>query len=76
MTTPTDASAAESGAGATDAFRRSGKLHEGADIPPERVSLLAGELIRAANDIAEKHEVTYEEYNILKSWLIQVGEDG
>jgi catechol 1,2-dioxygenase len=76
MTSETTPRAAESGAGATDVFRQSGKLQEEADIPPERVSLLAGELLKAANEIAEQHEVTYEEYNILKAWLIQVGEDG
>lgn len=76
MTSEIEARAADSGAGATDTFRQSGKLQGGADIPPERVNLLAGELIKAANDIAEKHEVTYEEFNVLKAWLIQVGEDG
>src|SRR5699024_5729923 len=76
MTREVTPRAAESGAGATDVFRQSGKLQGEADIPPERVNLLAGELIKAANDIAEKHAVTYEEFNILKAWMIQVGEDG
>lgn len=76
MTSEIDARAADSGAGATETFRRSGKMQGQADIPPERVNLLAGELIKAANNIAEKHEVTYEEFNILKAWMIQVGEDG
>lgn len=75
-TSTSEARAADSGSEATDRFRQSGKLGEGLQVPPERVSLLAGELIRAANDIAEKHQVTYEEYNVLKAWLIQVGEDG
>lgn len=71
-----EARAADSGSEATERFRQSGKLGDALDVPPERVSLLAGELIEAANNIAEKHEVTYEEYNALKAWLIQVGEDG
>lgn len=75
-TSTSEARAADSGSEATDRFRQSGKLGEGLQVPPERVSLLAGELIKAANDIAEKHQVTYEEYNVLKAWLIQVGEDG
>ena len=45
-------------------------------MPKERVSLLAGALIKAANDIVVEHEVTYEEYNALKAWLIKVGTDG
>ena len=76
MTSTAEARAADSGAGATARFQESGKLGGEATIPPERVSLLAGELIKAANDIAEKHEVTYEEFNYLKAWMIQVGEDG
>jgi len=76
MTSDAIPRAAESGAGATDVFKKSGKLQSELDIPPERVNLLAGELIKAANDIAEKHEVTYEEFNIFKAWMIQVGEDG
>lgn len=77
MSTSTEeARAAASGSEATQRFRQSGKIGKGVDVPPERVSLLAGELIKAANDIAEKHGVTYEEYNVLKAWLIQVGEDG
>ena len=75
MTTETAASAAASGNAATDRFRASGKTASiAADV--ERVNLLAGKLIKAANDIVLEERVTYDEYNALKAWLIKVGEDG
>ncbi|MCT2020858.1 catechol 1,2-dioxygenase [Kocuria marina] len=67
--------AVEAGTKATERFAASGKKSK-LDVPKERVSLLAGALIKAANDIVEEHEVTYEEYNALKAWLIKVGTDG
>lgn len=70
-----EARAAEAGNKATERFVESGKLAK-VDVPKERVSLLAGALIKAANDIVVEHEVTYEEYNALKAWLIKVGTDG
>ena len=70
-----EGTAVEAGSLATERFAQSGKLNK-FEVPKERVSLLAGELIQAANDIAIKHEVTYEEYNALKAWLIKVGTDG
>lgn len=75
MTTETAASAAASGNAATDRFRASGKTASiAADV--ERVNLLAGKLIKAANDIVLEERVTYDEFNALKAWLIKVGEDG
>src|SRR5262249_48367451 len=44
--------------------------------PKERVDLLAREVIGAVHDTIRKHNVSYDEYNALKAWLIQVGEDG
>jgi catechol 1,2-dioxygenase len=76
MTTETQASAAASGNAATTRFRESGKTGQSADISTERVSVLAGRIIKAANDIVLEERVTYDEYNALKSWLIKVGEDG
>lgn len=70
-----EGTAVEAGTLATERFAQSGKLNK-LEVPKERVSQLAGELIQAANDIAIKHEVTYEEYNALKAWLIKVGTDG
>jgi catechol 1,2-dioxygenase len=70
-----EGTAVEAGSKATERFTASGKLAQ-LDVPKERVSLLAGALIKAANDIVVEHEVTYEEYNALKAWLIKVGTDG
>ena len=68
------ATAAASGANATQRFRENKQTSAVAN--QERVALLAGRLIKAANDIVLEERVTYEEYNALKAWLIQVGEDG
>jgi len=76
MTSIPEARAADSGAGATERFRESGKLGDGADISLERAQTLIGAIVQSVNDLAEKHQLTYEEFNILKAWLIQVGEDG
>ena len=68
------ATAAATGASATERFRadKAGAT----DTPPERVSLLARELLEAVYGIIRKHDVTYPEYDALKAWLIQVGADG
>ncbi|WP_328324165.1 catechol 1,2-dioxygenase [Streptomyces sp. NBC_00455] len=69
------ATAAASGAAATEQFRgRRSSGTPGADT--QRVDTLVTELLTATHDIIRRHEVTYEEYNALKAWLIQVGEDG
>jgi catechol 1,2-dioxygenase len=47
-----------------------------AHTQPERVSLLAREVLQSVHDIVRKHQVTYPEYDALKAWLIQVGADG
>ncbi|MEU5259783.1 catechol 1,2-dioxygenase [Amycolatopsis sp. NPDC021455] len=69
------ATAAASGANATERFK-SDKLAGVAGTPPERVSLLAREVLEAVHGTIRRHKVTYDEYNALKSWLISVGEDG
>lgn len=73
-TTEERATAAATGASATERFRTD--KAGAADTPPERVSLLAREVLQALYDIIRKHQVTYPEYNTLKAWLIQVGADG
>ena len=70
-----EGTAVEAGSKATERFTASSKLAK-LNVPKERVSLLAGAAIKAINDIAVEHEVTYEEYNALKAWLIKVGADG
>jgi len=74
MTMEFQATAAASGANATERFRENKK--HAASSSQERVSLLASRLIKAINDTVIEEKVTYDEYNALKAWLIQVGEDG
>ena len=68
------ATAAGSGANATATFAR--KERSGARTDPARVSAIASETLGALHDIIRRHQVTYAEYDALKSWLIQVGADG
>ncbi|MEU9369229.1 catechol 1,2-dioxygenase [Streptomyces avermitilis] len=71
------ATAAASGASATDRFRTDKASASGQAVADtERVNTLATEMISAVHDVIRRHQVTYEEYNALKSWLISVGEDG
>ncbi|MFE7300635.1 catechol 1,2-dioxygenase [Streptomyces sp. NPDC057579] len=74
-TTIEQATAAASGAAATEQFRSKQRM-ETADVDIKRVDTLVTELLTAAHDIIRRHKVTYAEYDALKSWLIQVGEDG
>lgn len=69
------ATAASSGASATERFRSDKSLSE-ANTPPERVDKLARRVIDAVLQTVHEEKVTYEEYNALKSWLIQIGVDG
>jgi catechol 1,2-dioxygenase len=68
------ATAAATGASATERFRTD--KHHGADSSPERVSLLAREVLEAVHATIRKHRVGYAEYDALKAWLIRVGADG
>lgn len=68
------ATAAASGASATEVFQQ--KARTGLDTSTERVATLVSELLDAVHGIVRKHQVTYAEYDVLKSWLIQVGADG
>ncbi|HWW54419.1 MAG TPA: dioxygenase, partial [Acidimicrobiales bacterium] len=71
------ASAAASGASATARFVTDKAAFAAVkDTPPERVDLLAREILDAIHATIRRHQVTYDEYNALKTWLIQVGEDG
>lgn len=65
--------AADSGTRATEAFLRK---ERSSTVSTERVAAIASDAIRSLHDVIRKHEVTYDEYDGLKSWLIQVGEDG
>ncbi|MGW7541576.1 catechol 1,2-dioxygenase [Streptomyces sp. NPDC054770] len=70
------ATAAASGASATERFLtdRTGAPADGVDTA--RVDTLTTAVITAVHDVIRRHHVTYEEYNALKSWLISVGQDG
>ncbi|MEV8546777.1 catechol 1,2-dioxygenase [Streptomyces sp. NPDC051572] len=71
------ATAAASGASATDRFRTDKATATARAVADtERVNTLATELISAVHDVIRRNQVTYEEYNALKAWLISVGEDG
>lgn len=76
--TETTAKAADSGANASARFReRQARANEAAGVVDhERVALLAGKAVKALTDIVEEEQVSYEEYNAFKAWLIKVGEDG
>jgi len=67
------ATAAESGANATERFL---DRKTAATSSPERVSALVMSVLEAVYDTIRTHKVTYDEYNALKAWMIKVGEDG
>lgn len=69
------ASAAATGGSATARFFAD-KSATAAQTSKERVDLLAREVLNALHTTVRTHQVTYDEYNALKAWLIQVGEDG
>ena len=69
------ATAAATGSSATERFRTD-KAGNTAATPPERVDLLAREVIGAVHATVRRHNVTYAEFNALKAWLISVGEHG
>jgi catechol 1,2-dioxygenase len=73
-TTEEKATAAASGASATERFRTD--KTSAAGTSPERLSMLARDVLEAVHATTRKHNVTYAEYDALKAWLIQVGADG
>ena len=71
------ASAAASGASATERFHADKSPFDAVkDVPAERVDTLAREVLEAIYATVRTHKVTYDEFNALKAWLINVGEDG
>jgi catechol 1,2-dioxygenase len=77
MTTTEKASAAASGASATERFHTDKSPFEAVrDVPAERVDMLAREVLDAVHATIRRHRVSYDEYNALKAWLIGVGQDG
>lgn len=72
--TERDAKATETGASATRSFQE--KARTVGVVDAERVSAIAGDALAALHDVIRRHNVTYPEYDALKGWLIQLGEDG
>ena len=70
-----DAKAAESGANATRVFQ-SKESAARPEISKERVDEVATAAIKAVHEVIRDKQVTYEEYDALKAWMIQVGLDG
>ena len=71
------ATAAASGNAATERFATDKSAFAAVkDTPPERVDLLARSVLEAVYETIRREKVTYNEYNALKAWLIQVGKDG
>lgn len=69
--------AADSGANATQRFVSDKSPYDAVrDTPKERVSEIAREVLEGLYATIRKHKVSYDEYNALKAWLIQVGLDG
>lgn len=70
--------AAEAGAGATANFERdkAAAFEAVKNTPKERVDKLAKRILGEIERTIREEDVTYDEYNALKAWLIQVGLDG
>jgi catechol 1,2-dioxygenase len=69
-----EARAADSGANATRVFQS--KQVSASTISKERVDEVATAAIKALHEVIRDKQVTYEEYDHLKTWMIQVGLDG
>ena len=68
-----DPSAHASGNAATDKFKNESVK---ADTTPERARAIYQDVFKAIGEITHKHQITYDEYRVLKNWMIQVGEYG
>ncbi|MFV8382438.1 catechol 1,2-dioxygenase [Corynebacterium hindlerae] len=62
-----------SGNAATDKFK-AGRVSS--DTSKERANAIYTDLLAAIAEVAHKHQVTYDEYRVLKQWMIDVGEYG
>ncbi|WP_227997059.1 catechol 1,2-dioxygenase [Nocardia australiensis] len=73
MTITETATAHASGNAATGKFKTE---RVSADTSPERAAAIYRDVLDAFKEIIHKHEVTYDEYRVLKQWTIDVGEYG
>jgi catechol 1,2-dioxygenase len=76
-TAPTHApTAAGSGSAATNAFRENRVQQGAATTDQERVDTFARDVLGRIHDAIREHHLTYPEYQAVKKWLIEVGENG
>lgn len=73
MTTTENPTAHGSGNAATDKFKSERAT---SDTSVERAAAIYKDVLEALAGIVHKHEVTYDEYRVLKQWMIDVGEYG
>jgi catechol 1,2-dioxygenase len=75
-TTQPSPTAAGSGANATDAFRASAERHGQAGTSQERADRVIRRTLEAIHGVIREEQVTYPEFQAVKSWLIALGEGG
>ena len=76
-TTQPSPTAAGSGSSATEAFRAARSTGSGATgVAPERVSAVLTSLLAGIHETIRSEEVTYDEFQAAKQFLIEVGEGG
>lgn len=73
MTSTAVPTAAGSGSAATDKFKGSRFT---SDTSTERAAAIYKDVLTKLSEVIFEHEVTYDEYRVLKQWLIEVGEGG
>ena len=74
---PSDvASAAASGASATERFHADKSPYAAVKDTPPNDRPAGPDILEAVHDTIRRHRVTYDEYNALKPWLIDVGQHG
>src|SRR5699024_12463936 len=73
MTTSAVPTAAGSGSAATDKFK-SNRITS--DTSPERAAAIYKDVLSKRGEVIHEHEVTYQEYRVLKQRLISVGAGG
>ena len=76
MSAPTAPSATAAGSGRNATERFAQKQRSTAEVDHARVSAIATDALGALHEVIRRHQVTYDEYDALKAWLIRVGEDG
>jgi catechol 1,2-dioxygenase len=75
-TTQPSPTAAGSGANASEAFRASTERRGAAGSSQERVDRLVRRTLEAIHQVIREEELTYPEFQTVKSWLMDVGTGG